>query len=232
MSRRRSAGHNRSVSGFTLLELLVAVALMAALAIFSWRGLDAVIGARDDITRHTDRLRSLTIAFGQLEDDLRRAWYARLIVGTEPVVTLREDEELPGVMVLGLLRLAPSAVLAARAGDRSDRAADALPLRNEALLRVVWRFRGGRFERGSVAWQPGVGAVGPWVWQPVVDGVDGLQWRVWTEGQGWLSQTVPRTEASNVPGEPNAVLARPPGGVELTLSVAGERIVRVLAAVD
>ncbi|MEN9775798.1 MAG: PilD-dependent protein pddD [Pseudomonadota bacterium] len=220
----------RLAAGFTLLELLVAVALMAAVSIFAWRGLDAVIGTRDDITRHSDRLRSLALAFGQIEDDLRRSWYARLMVTSEPVIALRALDDPPGVLALELLRSAPPA---ARLGsDRSGESPGSPHVQPNVLQRVVWRLREGRLERGAVTWQPGVGALGAWVWQPVVRSVDALEWRVWLDGSGWAPQSPPWVVRDEVPGEPT-VTSRPlPGGVELMLSVAGERIVRVLAAED
>mgnify|MGYP000992520889 CR=1 FL=1 len=49
----------RRTAGFTLLELLVAVALMAILAVLSWRGLDSVLASREHITAHTDETRAI-----------------------------------------------------------------------------------------------------------------------------------------------------------------------------
>jgi len=213
-----------------LLELLVAVALMAAVSIFAWRGLDAVIGTREDITRHSDRLRSLALAFGQIEDDLRRSWYARLMVMSEPVIALRELDGEPGVLALELLRLAPATTRLSAEGPAG--ASERPRPQPNGLQRVVWRLREGRLERGMVVWQPGVGALGPWVWQPVVGGVNAIDWRVWLDGTGWASRSPPWVVRDDVPGEPSASSRPLPVGVELALTVAGERIVRVLAAED
>ncbi|NBY17349.1 MAG: prepilin-type N-terminal cleavage/methylation domain-containing protein, partial [Betaproteobacteria bacterium] len=69
----------RSRAGFTLLELLVAIALLGVLAVLCWRGLESVLSSRDRLTRESEGLRALTIAFAQVDDDLRRTWAVRTI---------------------------------------------------------------------------------------------------------------------------------------------------------
>ena len=44
----------RGEAGFTLLELLIAVSLMAVLAVLGWRGLESVLTTRDRIVRASD----------------------------------------------------------------------------------------------------------------------------------------------------------------------------------
>ena len=52
MRRGRAARQDRRrAGGFTLLELLIAVTLMSALALMSWRALDSLIDARERITQ-------------------------------------------------------------------------------------------------------------------------------------------------------------------------------------
>ena len=69
----------RGEAGFTLLELLIAVSLMAVLAVLGWRGLESVLTTRDRIVRASDDLRALSVTFTQMEEDLRRAWPVRLL---------------------------------------------------------------------------------------------------------------------------------------------------------
>lgn len=65
---------NRRISGFTLVELLVAVAIFAVIAAMAYGGLDSVIRQRERTTTVMNRLREvqqafaiLTRDFGQLE---------------------------------------------------------------------------------------------------------------------------------------------------------------------
>ena len=56
--------------GFTLVELLVALALMALMAAMSWRGLDAMAGAQKRLAQHSDGLLTLQTGLAQWGADL------------------------------------------------------------------------------------------------------------------------------------------------------------------
>ncbi|NIE66379.1 prepilin-type N-terminal cleavage/methylation domain-containing protein [Burkholderia sp. Ax-1719] len=70
--RRLSRAYARS-SGFTLLELLVAVAILAVVAVLSWRGLDAIARGRDSISRSMADERVFAELFDQMRIDSRLA---------------------------------------------------------------------------------------------------------------------------------------------------------------
>ncbi len=167
---RKGQEARRRFAGFTLLELLVAVALMAVLAVLGWRGLDSVLTGRERIAARSDALRDLSAAFTQLEDDLRRAWPARLLGPGMPVLAfVAEAEGAPPA--LHLLRELPP---------------DGGP---EQLQRVVWRLRDGVLERGFGAFVPpgaqGASTAAALTWQPLVARVSAVQMRGWIAGRGW-----------------------------------------------
>lgn len=56
--------------GFTLLELMVAMAIFAALAVSGWQVFDSVNRARDRAQIHAERLAELQFAYLQLQQDL------------------------------------------------------------------------------------------------------------------------------------------------------------------
>jgi len=60
----------RPVRGFTLVELLVALFVMAVLAALAWRGLDAVLRAREATTASVDSTTRLATVIAQWEQDL------------------------------------------------------------------------------------------------------------------------------------------------------------------
>jgi len=172
-----------AAQGFTLIELLVACALMAVLALLSWRGLDTIIQTRERLVVASDELRSLTLAFSQMDEDLLKSW---------PVTLLKLNESHLRVAVSGE-RNAQSLHLI-REVNRSG-----FPTR---VQRVVYEVRNGQLARGFSEYgraEPGRagggtvgggavggGAVQSMVWQPILAGVRSLTIRGWVDGRGWL----------------------------------------------
>lgn len=196
----------RGSRGFTLLELLVAVALLSVLAVLSWRAMDSVLRSRDRIVQSSDELRALSVAFAQLEQDVRGSWEIGLLGLDEPAIafTVRGDDVQPEL-----------ALVRETSANR--------PLQ---LQRVRYRLREHRLERGFAPWTSSTVdparpvSEQPLVWQPLLADVDQVRFRAWIVSRGWT---------------PAATLARDAGrsrvdGVELTIVRGGERIVRVLAA--
>ena len=56
--------------GFTLVELLVALSLMALMAAMSWRGLDGMVGAQKRLAQHADDVLALQTGLAQWGADL------------------------------------------------------------------------------------------------------------------------------------------------------------------
>ena len=55
--------------GFTLVELLVAISILAIIAVLGWRGLDSIVRARMSLTTELEQTRGTQISFAQLEND-------------------------------------------------------------------------------------------------------------------------------------------------------------------
>src|SRR6202012_5186935 len=63
----------RDARGFTLIEMLVAITILAVIAILSWRGLDAVMNGRTTITNAMEDERGVAQLFDQMRIDARQA---------------------------------------------------------------------------------------------------------------------------------------------------------------
>lgn len=88
----------RPTHGFTLVELLVAIAILALLALLSWRGLDAMARGQEQTRERADELLALQAGLTQWTDDLD---------------ALMQERPLPAIAwdgrVLLLTRTAPQA---------------------------------------------------------------------------------------------------------------------------
>jgi general secretion pathway protein J len=57
--------------GFTLIELMCALVILSLLALMSFRGLGAVLDARDQVKQETEKWRALSAFFSRLQRDVQ-----------------------------------------------------------------------------------------------------------------------------------------------------------------
>lgn len=60
----------RCARGFTLVEVLVALSIMAVIALLSWRGIDSMVRAQDATRDYTDQVMTLQTGLAQWQADL------------------------------------------------------------------------------------------------------------------------------------------------------------------
>ncbi len=157
--------------GFTLLELLVAVAILAVVAVLSWRGLDAIARGRDSISRSMADERVFAELFDQMRID------SRLAVS---------DDETGG-----------SAIAADSTGLQIVRTWPAVSGQAPRLEVVRYHVADGRVIRYA---SPPIGNFGQlrrmlrqgedaaWSAVPLMEGVSAIQVRMYVPQTGWTTQ--------------------------------------------
>jgi general secretion pathway protein J len=190
--------------GFTLVELLVALAIFAILSGFAYRGLNAMLESRDALQRESRKWRDVALFVGRVDRDLS-AVLKRTSIGASgtplaPVSSVIESSASPDGLAL------------TRSGS---------PLQESALAapqRIAYRFRDGAIER--LAW---AGADAAPREEPsavaVLKPVSALAFRFLDTNGEWRTTW-------GLPGAGDSPL---PAAVEVTLQLAsGEKIVRLV----
>jgi len=157
--------------GFTLLELLVAVSILALIAVVAWRGLSALTATRERLEPQSDEVHALLAGFGQMERDLTQVpTNARLFALPMQAVRVFATDGHPTLQILRL----------ARSPDGSSAA---------AVQIVFYRVRDGQLERQSTAAQRFYSANNSATLDAValVPKIDEMQVRVWRNGVGWIT---------------------------------------------
>lgn len=100
----------RRPAGFTLIELMVALFVLALVAVLSWRGLDSMVRAQEATQVRADEIHALQVGLAQWHTDLDALvqfpqmpaldWNGRVLRLTRPAATSAAD----GVVVVGWSR--------------------------------------------------------------------------------------------------------------------------------
>ena len=194
--------HVRAV-GFTLVELLVALAIFAILSAFAYRALGAMLDGREALAKESRKWRDAAIFVARVERDLRAVLDrpARAPSGTT-VAAVSSAIEISAAQASGLALTRSGA-----------------PLQESALAapqRVAYRLREGRVERLQWASVDAAPRDEP-VAVAVLADVRSLAFRFLDQGQ-WRP-------AWGLPGGSDAL----PAAVEMTVELAsGEKLVRIV----
>ncbi|MDH4585345.1 type II secretion system protein GspJ [Pseudomonas sp. BN415] len=122
----------KRAAGFTLLELLIAIAIFALLAMGAWRMLGAVIDSDEATRAQEQQLRELVRAISAFERDIRQ-------VVSRPI---RDAYGEPRAALLGEHQGDNDSLEMTRAGWRNPTGAQ-----RSRLQRVSWQLSGERLER-------------------------------------------------------------------------------------
>jgi general secretion pathway protein J len=74
-----------SERGLTLIELLIAIGILAFIAVLGWRGLETLIRTRSSLDQELEQTRNLQIIFAQIQNDCAHIVSASQIDGQTPL---------------------------------------------------------------------------------------------------------------------------------------------------
>ena len=81
----RVTAHSRQ-RGLTLVELLVAITILAFIAVLGWRGLDSIVRTRVTLTSNLEQTRGMQLTFAQLQSDCAHLAEAAMFPNRIPVL--------------------------------------------------------------------------------------------------------------------------------------------------
>jgi general secretion pathway protein J len=170
--------------GFTLVELLVAISILAMVAVLGWRGLDGIVRARVALTEQMETTRGMQLAFAQMQSDLEHV-AGQEIMDQRPYLLADQDR-------LTLVRVASTEneptrllVVAYRVVDGTLTRRESVGTRDLKQLDALWKSMTNSTDSTQpVALQSGVNAMQVLYWQ-------NNQWRsgpLLTQAQVGLAQ--------------------------------------------
>jgi general secretion pathway protein J len=199
---------NQSQQGFTLIEVMVAIMLMAVVSLIAWRGLDSVTRADQHLQASTEQTEALLRAVNQLQRDL----------------SLRASVELsaPGNTEDDTAKPAGLAAVSVRSSDSKGFRLDIIrsaPAAGDGLLRVRWWLKGDALYRAAAPARDHFPLPAAKDGVAVLTGVSDLQVRVWEMDKGWRQLSGNRREDPQ--GLEFSLVRQTPQGVEQYRQVVG-----------
>lgn len=160
--------------GFTLIEVMVAIMLMALVSLIAWRGLDSVTRADKHLQASTEQTEALLRALNQLQRDIS----LRASVELNAPETSQDDT----AKTTGL------AAVTVRSSDSKGFRLDVIrsaPVAGDGLQRVRWWLKGDSLYRAAAPAQERFPLPAAKEGVAVLSGVSDVQVRVWEADKGW-----------------------------------------------
>ena len=197
-----------SQQGFTLIEVMVAIMLMALVSLIAWRGLDSVTRADQHLQASTEQTEALLRVLNQLQRDLS----LRASVELNAPNTAQEQAD----------KAAGLAAVTVRSSDSKGFRLDVIrsaPVAGDGLQRVRWWLKGDSLYRAAAAPRQRYPLPAAKDGVVVLTGVSDLQVRVWEADKGWRQLSGNRQEEPL--GLEFSLVRQTPQGVEQYRQVVG-----------
>jgi len=207
--------------GFTLVELLVAISILAIVAVLGWRGLDGIIRARVALTNQMETTRGMQLAFAQMQSDcehiagrdvLERRPY--LLTGTDRFTMVREvfTENQPSRLQVVAYRIINGTLV------RRESPA----VRDLAQLDGLWQAAVSDTDTsGAVTLQSGVTGMQVLTWE-------NRAWRqatsAATAGNAQATQQTQQAQQVQQAQQDSNTVPLPPTGMQVALQAQGQEV--------
>lgn len=168
---------NTRQHGFTLIEVMVAIMLMAIVSLIAWRGLDSVTRADSHLQASMSHTEDILRTFNQLERDLTSQ--ASSALGEPTLNGQSEDREA---------RMAAPPAISVRSADDQTFELDVIrhaAAPDHGLQRVRWWLKGQTLYRAAATPRNRYPLPAPANGVAVLGQIKDLQIRVWDREQGW-----------------------------------------------
>jgi general secretion pathway protein J len=188
--------------GLTLVELLVAITVLAFVAVLGWRGLDSIVRARIALTGDLEKTRGMQLAFSQLQSDCAHLASTTILQDRVPLAT---DEGRLILVRTVFVDNQPSRLQVVTYAVRDDTLTrrESAATRDLRVLDTMWRAAANDIDKTpAVTLQTDVTA---------------LTMRLWVSG-GWSSGVNTLTQAASAGSTASALL---PTGLEVKLQLRG-----------
>ncbi|MFA7668033.1 MAG: prepilin-type N-terminal cleavage/methylation domain-containing protein [Burkholderiaceae bacterium] len=170
-----------SQQGFTLLEVLIALALMALLSLLSWRALDITARSQDHLNAYTDDTLALMRVLGQIESDLSRHADSGVLAlsAPSPAVSDKAPAAAVGpVLPPGIRWVAPRLTVLRSA-------------HNGAWQEVIWSHEGGTLRRAAGPASHVLPLPAAQASEIMLSDIQTFTVRAWLPDLGWADTTQP-----------------------------------------
>ena len=183
--------------GFTLVEMLVALTIMALISLMSWRGLDAVLHADEQLSRQARQTQALFNTLSQMGRDLE----LHLPAAPRPADPSGAMAVLPASIHWQAQGEGPAILMIERRAEAGA-----------GTQQIQWRLQQGVLQRaiapaGTVYPLPELGPL-----QNVLEQVTAWNVRIWIPARGWQSWPWPEQSGAAATG------------IELTVQLEGQEL--------